>query len=191
LAGSVVFLAAGYAPPGTHRDVGVRRVALGSNPNPNPIRVRAAGYASRVGCCRVRKSCRVRSQGWVLPGTHLRAAGYAPRSRGFGFPEQAAGPDWAAQGVSEGPVGWVRPWRPVGGGPGTFGIRESIFKFSHTKSRQKFQNLDPGPDSTRKSLHGTRWVYVGGEQPESRKRRGASRGASLCKPSVFQRLGPR
>ena len=164
---------AGYALPGTQALPGTH-LGLG-----------AAGYAARVGCCRVR------SQGWVLPGTHLRAAGYAPRSRGFGFPEQAAGPDWAAQGVSEGPVGWVRPWGPVGGDPGTFGIRESIFKFSHTKSRQKFQNLDPGPDSTRKSLHGTRWVYVGGEQPESRKRRGTSRGASLCKPSVFQRLGPR
>ena len=156
-------------------------------------RVRTWGWVLPGTRCRVRKHCRVRTRGWELPGTQpgLGAAGYAPRSRGFGFPEQAAGPDWAAQGVSEGPVGWVRPWGPVGGGPGTFGIRESIFKFSHTKSRQKFQNLDPGPDSTRKSLHGTRWVYVGGEQPESRKRRGTSRGASLCKPSVFQRLGPR
>ena len=47
----------GYALPGTHLGLG------------------AAGYAPR--------DCRVRSQGWVLPGTqalpgtHLRAAGYA------------------------------------------------------------------------------------------------------------------
>jgi hypothetical protein len=45
--------------------------------------------------------------------------------------------------------------------------RESIFKICHSKSRQKFQNLDPGPGSTRKSLHGTRWVYEGGRgKPE-------------------------
>ena len=45
--------------------------------------------------------------------------------------------------------------------------RESIFKFSHTKSRKKFQNLDLGPGSTRKSLHGARWVYEEGRgKPE-------------------------
>ena len=158
---------------------------------PKSCRVRTAGYVPSV------ESCRVRTQGLPgtqeLPGTQpgLDAAGYAPPSRGLGFPGQAAGPERAAQGVSEAPVGWVGPRGPAGGGPGTFGIRESIFKFSHTKSRQKFQNLDPGPDFTRKSLHGTRWVYVGGEQPESGEQRGASRGASFCKPSVFQRLGPR
>ena len=51
-------------------------------------------------------------------------------------------------------------WRP------TLAIcgRESIFKFSHTKSRKKFQNLDLGPGTTRKSLHRTRWVYEGGRE---------------------------
>ena len=76
-------------------------------------------------------------------------------------------------------IGGAAPAGPAGGGPGTFGIRESIFKFSHSKPRQKFQNLDPGPDSTRKSLQGTRWVYVGGKQPESR----ASREATIRKPA--------
>jgi hypothetical protein len=61
------------------------------------------------------------------------------------------------------PSGPRWPWR--GDDSGFFG-RESIFKFSHTKSWKKFQNLDLGPDSTRKSLHGTRWVYVGGRKPD-------------------------
>jgi len=42
--------------------------------------------------------------------------------------------------------------------------RESIFKFSHTKSRKKFQNLDLEPDSTCKSLQASRWVYEGGRE---------------------------
>jgi len=54
--------------------------------------------------------------------------------------------------------------RPVCGHDFRFGGRESIFKICHSKSRQKFQNLDPGPDSTRTSLHGTRWVYEGGRE---------------------------
>ena len=47
-----------------------------------------------------------------------------------------------------------------------FDIRESIYKFSHSKSRQKFQNLDLGPDYTAEALHHTRRVFVGGKRPE-------------------------
>jgi len=56
--------------------------------------------------------------------------------------------------------------------------RESIFKFCHSKSRKKFQNLDLGPDSTRKSLHGSRWVYEGG-----RARPGRARAAAALPPA--------
>jgi hypothetical protein len=81
-------------------------------------------------------------------------------------------------------VGGAAPAGPAGGGPGTFGIRESIFKFSHSKPRQKFQNLDPGPDSTRKSLQGTRWVYVGGGAAgEQGEQRGNPPQAGLWKPA--------
>jgi hypothetical protein len=55
-----------------------------------------------------------------------------------------------------------------GGLPGAVGGassgRESIFKFPHSKTRKKFQNLDLDPGSTRKSLHRTRWVYEGGRE---------------------------
>ena len=64
--------------------------------------------------------------------------------------------------------------------------RESIFKFSHTKSRKKFQNLDLEPDSTRKSLQSTRWVYEGGRRGPAGK---GAPAASLPVRASVSRLG--
>jgi hypothetical protein len=78
-----------------------------------------------------------------------------------------------------GPVGRTRPvgpprsaeepWpafgRGLGGGAIELGAvfgRESIFKISHTKSREKVQNLDPRSDLARTCLHLARRVYEGG-----------------------------
>jgi len=59
--------------------------------------------------------------------------------------------------------------------------RESIFKFSHTKLRKKFQNLDLEPDSTRKPLQPARWVCEGGREAGQG---GSSSGApTVCGPS--------
>ena len=58
---------------------------------------------------------------------------------------------------------WLLPVALGGSSLRLFG-RESIFKFSHTKPRKKFQNLDLEPDSTSKSLQATRRVYERGRE---------------------------
>jgi len=70
--------------------------------------------------------------------------------------------------------------RPEGGATegGRFGARESIFKFSHTKSRQKVQNLDLRSDVARTCLHLARWVYEGEESREGRQG-GGQRGSEV------------
>ena len=74
-----------------------------------------------------------------------------------------------------------------------FGGRESIFKFSHTKLRKKFQNPDLHPDSTRESLHRCRWVFEGGQRILGAKEpQRACTAMALCNPleeDVRLRLG--
>jgi hypothetical protein len=67
---------------------------------------------------------------------------------------------------------------------GGLGIRESIFKISHTKSRKKIQNLDLGSDRARGPLHLARRVYEG---EESREGRQAGRQA-VCGGEVWRLL---
>src|SRR6478735_2118003 len=124
--------------------------------------------------------CRVRKEGSGGGGAPARFPDRRVRSAVPGL--QGTHPPSGPQGTPRG---------PAGGGWGASSGRESIFKFPHSKTRKKFQNLDLDPGSTRKSLHRTRWVYVGGEQPEGRERRGSSGGASLCKPAFGGPGGPR
>jgi len=126
-----------------------------------------------------------------LPGLDLvfGAAGYAPPSDALGL--------------------WTRWWRLQRGASAggrllqvraaprvaarALGIRESIFKISHTNLRKKFQNLDLHPDSTRTALHQPRWVFVGGKQAEGsteaagRRRAATTRLATRC---ISARWGP-
>jgi hypothetical protein len=73
-------------------------------------------------------------------------------------PTRPAGPPRSAE------EPWPALGRGLGGGAIELGAdfgRESIFKISHTKSRKKVQNLDPGSDLARTCLHLARQVYEG------------------------------
>ena len=119
--------------------------------------VGAAGYALQgtQRHCRVRTACcRVRSGLLELPGTHrllqgthcrVRTPGYAPLAAGYAPLAAGYAPVHLGRRVQAGGASGRLPRRLAG--------RESIFKFSHSKSRKKFQNLDLEPNSTRNPLH--------------------------------------
>jgi len=124
------------------------------------------------------------------PGGYVREAGRPARvGAPAGHPQCAGPPEVCLGGAPAGHPSVRAPWGSAWGGcpaaagrlsrPGSRRLgalvasgrlrfplvgRESIFKISHTKLRKKFQNLDLEPDSTRKSLPSTRWVYEGGQR---------------------------
>jgi hypothetical protein len=69
---------------------------------------------------------------------------------------------------------------------GRLGIRESIFKTSHTESRKEVRNLDPRSDPARAPLHLARWVYEGEESGESGESGEGRQGGGQCGGMVWR-----
>jgi hypothetical protein len=131
------------------------------------------GRAERAG----RAAGRVAAKGGVSCGRSPPSRPWpAPRSRS---PAPSGTPPTYTRAPNGGPAGLTsppglpwgaeEPWPPLGRGLGGGAIelgavfgRESIFKISHTKSQKKVQNLDPGSDLARTSMHLARRVYEGG-----------------------------